>query len=709
MRIGIRMVFFVCWLFAANLFAADTKVELMLSAESAKPGETIWAGVQLKMPTGWHSYWTNSGDSGSATEIKWNLPEGFTAGAVQWPLPKKHLTPAGKRTFITYVLEDEVMLLVPLKLSETVSAGEKNISAKVEWQECETVCILGTKEVTASLIVGENSKPSATLPLIQSAQNKLPQTNAPFSVTSSLESTDEKTAMLHLQIGDAKKGTWDFFPYPNRSVKVQGATEVVDSPAGSVRLKKEVKKSGADLPIEISGVLVQLENGNPIAGYEVTLKPANAEAIAAPASGIIAVKKSLATMLLFAFLGGLILNVMPCVLPVIALKVLSFVNQSNESRARTKTLGLFYGVGVLVSFLVLAGLAIGVQKAGGLASWGMVLQNQTFRVVLTVLITLVALNLFGLFEITLGGAVMNSAGKFSAKEGMSGAFFNGVLATILATPCTAPFLAGAIGFAFTQPPGIIVLMFLAAGLGLAAPFVLLCWNPNWLKLLPRPGAWMEKFKIAMGFPMLATAVWIFWFTAPRFGKNGVLWLGLFLVVLSAAAWVWGEFVQRGRTRKGLAIAISLLLLGGGYVLALEKKLNWREPATFSASANTLKEGTDGIDWQPWTPEAVEKARSEGHPVLVDFTADNCLNCQVNKATSLEIPATRNKLEEINAVAFLGDFTDNDPRIAAELKRYERAGVPLVLVYSKNPAEPVIVLPPLLTPGIVSDALDRAAK
>ena len=414
-------------------------------------------------------------------------------------------------------------------------------------------------------------------------------------------------------------------------------------------------------------------------------------------------------MLLSAFLGGLILNIMPCVLPVIALKVLGFVNQTKESPARGKMLGLIYGIGVLVSFLVLAGLAIGVQKAGGLASWGMILQNQTFRVVLTVLITLVALNLFGLFEITLSGSVMGAAGNLSAKEGVSGAFFNGVLATILATPCTAPFLAGAIGFAFTQRPTIIILMFLMAGLGLAAPFVILCWNPNWLKILPRPGAWMEKFKIAMGFPMLATAVWIFWFTAPRFGKSGVLWLGLFLVILSAAAWVWGEFVQRGRKRRGLAITISVLLLAGGYVVALEKKLNWRVPTTISAGGTSLKESPDGIDWQPWSPEAVAKARADGHVVMVDFTADNCLNCQVNKASSLEIPATRAKLKELSAIAFLGDFTDQDPRIAAELRRYERAGVPLVLVYPRDLNAPVIVLPPILSPGIILDALEKAAK
>ncbi|MEO6181952.1 MAG: protein-disulfide reductase DsbD domain-containing protein, partial [Verrucomicrobiota bacterium] len=707
MKLGVRIAFLICCLFSATTFGAQTKVRLVLSAESAKPGETILAGVQLKMPPGWHTYWKNSGDSGSPTEIEWTLPEGISAGEIQWPIPRKDVIAAGDSKFITYVFDEEAVLLVPLKIGSNISSGEKKISAKISWQECETICVLGSANVSANLTLGTESKASAHLDLIQEAQKKLPQTNLNFTLTSSLERLDADSASLLLQLPKTAGKMWDFFPYKDEVADLQGGTDTVTSENGLI-LRKQIKKTGADWPKEIAGVLVQLQDDRPVAGYEVSLKPALSSANGSAGIGA-EKKKSLWFMLLSAFLGGLILNIMPCVLPVIALKVLSFVNQTKESPARGKMLGLIYGVGVLVSFLVLAGLAIGVQKAGGLASWGMILQNQTFRVVLTVLITLVALNLFGLFEITLSGSVMGAAGNLSAKEGVSGAFFNGVLATILATPCTAPFLAGAIGFAFTQPPTIIILMFLMAGLGLAAPFVILCWNPNWLKILPRPGAWMEKFKIAMGFPMLATAVWIFWFTAPRFGKSGVLWLGLFLVILSAAAWVWGEFVQRGRKRRGLAITISVLLLAGGYVVALEKKLNWRVPTTISAGGTSLKESPDGIDWQPWSPEAVAKARADGHVVMVDFTADNCLNCQVNKASSLEIPATRAKLKELSAIAFLGDFTDQDPRIAAELRRYERAGVPLVLVYPRDLNAPVIVLPPILSPGIVSDALEKAAK
>jgi len=411
-------------------------------------------------------------------------------------------------------------------------------------------------------------------------------------------------------------------------------------------------------------------------------------------------------MLLYAFIGGLILNIMPCVLPVIALKILGFINHGQHEPGRVRALGLVYAAGVLVSFLALAAVVIGVKAAGHHAGWGMQFGNPEFIVVLTTLITLVALNLFGVFEVTLGGRTLSAAGQLASKQGAPGAFFNGLLATALATPCTAPFLAPALGFAFAKDSTVIVLIFLFVGLGLAAPYVVLSWNPAWLKLLPKPGAWMEKFKIAMGFPMLLTAVWLFNLAADDYGSN-VLWLGVFLVLLAFAAWIFGEFVQRGRAGKGVAVAIALILVIGGYAFALENQLHWREPMAV-ATAGSLPESPDGIDWQPWTPEAVAKAQSEGRPVLVDFTANWCLTCQVNKKLAIEIPSVRDKLKEINAVALVGDYTHFPDDITAELNRYSRAGVPLVLVYPKRVDAQPIVLPAILTPGIVLDALDRAA-
>jgi thiol:disulfide interchange protein DsbD len=419
-------------------------------------------------------------------------------------------------------------------------------------------------------------------------------------------------------------------------------------------------------------------------------------------------------MLLYAFIGGLILNIMPCVLPVIALKILGFVSEAKSSPRRVRALGGIYAVGVLFSFLILAAIVISVKAAGHQAGWGMQFGSPIFVVCLTTLVTLVALNLFGVFEVTLGGKTLDAAGNLASKHGASGAFFNGVLATTLATPCTAPFLAPALGFAFSQSAATIIFIFLTVGLGLASPYVLLSWNPAWLKFLPKPGAWMEKFKIAMGFPMLATVVWLFNVASDDYGPR-VFWLGVFLVSLAFATWIFGEFVQRGRKRKGIALAIILILLAGSYAYALENKLHWRDMIN-ETDATSLAVSSGGIDWQRWSPEAVAQARAAGKPVLVDFTASWCVTCNAIVKPALEYDSVSAKLKEINAVAFLADYTRTPPLITAEIAKYGGAGVPLVLVYPKNPDAAAVVLPqpsPLQLPSgyrqIVLDALDRAAR
>ena len=408
--------------------------------------------------------------------------------------------------------------------------------------------------------------------------------------------------------------------------------------------------------------------------------------------------------LLFAFIGGLILNVMPCVLPVISLKILGFLKHGNESPGRIRSLGIMYAVGVLASFLLLAAFVVIAQRAGSLAGWGLQFQSPVFVVAITVLVTLVSLNLFGLFEITLSSSTLTAVSGLASKEGYLGAFFNGVFAVILATPCTAPFLGAALGFAFLQSPAVIVLFFSTVAIGLAFPYVLICSFPQSIRFLPKPGIWMEHFKVAMGFPMLATAIWLFTVASRHYGSKTV-WLGLFLITLALAMWIYGEFFQRGRDKRAIALTLVLLLVLGGYWGALENRLHWRNPEPLSVSGGSMKEDPDGIDWQIWSPETVELARSKGHPVLVDFTADWCLTCQTNKVTSLEIPSVREQLKAGGFVALVGDYTRTNDAITRELMKFRRAGVPLVVVYPAK-GEP-IVLPELLSPTIVLDALAKA--
>ena len=701
----------MCLLVTTLARAAHTEVRLLLPTELAQPGTTILAGVELQMDDGWHTYWKNSGAAGLPTKIEWQLPPGVTAGEIQWPLPE--IIPPAE--VVTYGYEHEVVLLVPLTLAADLAPGPLALKADVSWLECKEQCVPGSANVEATLAIGAETKPSSAAALIESWRGKVPQAGdtLPFQAAWERPATGDTRPLIR-ELSTFAHDKWlpitgaNFFPDASDDFEIQAAVEMIPNPSAEFQFRKLVKKFSGDWPKEISGVMVIERNTNR-EGYQVKLPVTDlSPAVAATAAAPAAPAQSLWKMLIYAFIGGLILNLMPCVLPVIALKILGFVSEAKSEPRHIRAMGLVYAAGVLISFLALAAIVIGVKAAGHQSGWGMQFGNPIFLVSLTVLVTLVALNLFGVFEVTISGRAMDAAGTLASKSGAPGAFFNGVLATALATPCTAPFLSIALGFAFAQSAGFIVLIFLAVGAGLAAPYVVLSWNPAWLKFLPRPGAWMEKFKIGMGFPMLATTAWLFNLASGSYGKN-VLWLGLFLVVVAFAAWIFGEFFQRGRKRRGLALAITLVLLIGGYAYALEGQLRWREVVAESTATGSLKESPEGIDWQAWSPAAVAQARSEGRPVIVDFTADWCLTCQVNKKTSLEIPSVRAKLKDLKAVALLGDYTRTPNSILTELNRFSRAGVPLVLVYPKDPAAPPIVLPEVLTPGIVLEALNRASR
>jgi thiol:disulfide interchange protein DsbD len=683
-----------------------TTVELWTDQAVAKPGSRVFAAVRLQMAEGWHVYWRHPGDEvGMRTRVDWTLPAGVTAGAIQWPVPDK----TTEKEFDTLTYSGTTLLLVPIEIPSAHPPGSLTLKAKVRWLECREECVPGSAMVETTVTIGDAPAASARADEIQAALRRMPRTVSDLPIRALWESAPAADGSPRSLRIDWKPGQgitgFDVHPFEAAAGvgQVSVKTEFLGAQEGGFRIRKQVASGESGWPERLEGLLVPKGQGSSAEPVQFSVPIGVAAAAPASVSTEPVSWGELLLKLLSAFVGGLILNVMPCVLPVLALKVLGFVQQAKEEPRRVRTLGLVYGAGVLASFLVLAGVALAVQSAGGTASWSAPFQNPIFRVLITVLITLVALNLFGVFELTLGGSAMQKASDLSSKEGWSGAFFNGVLAAVLATPCTAPFLASALAFAFLQPPLVILTFFLAIGAGLASPFVALCWEPAWLRFLPRPGVWMVRFKVAMGFPMLATAMWLFWFTAGRLGEagGGVLWFGLFLVVLAAAAWVWGEFVQRSTRGRGWARVVALALIAAGYFGFLERQLDWRTPA--------VAKKAKGLDWQKWSASAVDQARREGHPVLVDFTADSCLNCKWNKATAIEIDATRARVRELGVRVFEGDFTDGDPVIADELKKHGRRGVPLVLVYSPDPSKAPEALPVVLTPGLVDEALQRAGR
>jgi thiol:disulfide interchange protein len=383
------------------------------------------------------------------------------------------------------------------------------------------------------------------------------------------------------------------------------------------------------------------------------------------------------------------------------------VNQAKSDSRQVRKYGLVFTLGVLSSFLLFAAIVLAFRAAGVSVGWGFQFKYPYFVVTMTVLVVLIALNLFGVFEVTAGGRAMNTAATLSSKHDAAGAFFNGLFATLLATPCSAPIMAGAIGFALAQNGPTLVLILLTVGAGLAAPYLVLSWQPAWLKFVPKPGLWMERFKVAMGFPMLAAGVWLCSLLTIHYGERA-WWLAVFLVFVAVAAWVYGEFVQRGQKHRGIAGAIALAILVAGYAYALEAELQWRKPLQGGAQAAAPKENPRGLEWQPWSPQAIADARAEGRPVLVDFTAKWCLTCNTVVKPTLESASVQKKLKETNAVLLLANYTLQPPDMTAELKRFGRAAVPLVVIYPRNPTAPPMVFDWVTRDGLVN-ALKLAAK
>lgn len=713
-RLRSRLGLFFLLALSAQVLAqnrAQTRATLLIENLLATTNSTVLAAVQLEMPVDWHTYWSNPSDGdvgGLATTVQWELPPGITAGPIRWPVPHKLNEQDGH----VYAYEGRMALIVPLTIASNAPAGLATLNARVAWLECKLECVKGSADVSTTLQIGAATVPSADAERIAQYQKRLPEPQRFPIQFQWITGKDPKISSIQLSFS-APDGVWDFYPDSTPDITFEKSTEGRPSSEGRVLVSKDAKSSTGTWPDQISGLLIKNGPGGHAArAYEVRGQTSTGKVLERVTDIMPELAPSFFKLLFFAFLGGLILNIMPCVLPVIALKILSFVRQGQESPARVRKLGLMYGAGVLASFAALAGIMIGLSLANRSVHQGVLFQSSTFLVLMAILVVLISLNLFGVFEVALDTSKLDGASTIARQEGYSGAFFNGVLATALATPCSAPFLSLSLGFALQpgQKPAVTLLMYLMAGFGLALPYVVLCFQPRWLKLLPKPGAWMVRFKVLMGFPMLGTAVWLFLLSSNHYDKDSMLWLGLFMVVIALAAWMFGEFVQRGATLRKLSGGVVAALVVGAYAWMLESEADWRHPPsrTSSQSATRRVSGKHKIAWEVWSPEAIQEARAAGRPVFVDFTADYCTTCQGNTRLAIEVPAVMKKLQTIGAVTLMGDFTLDDPMIAAELRTYKRSGVPLVLVYSVNSDEPPKVLPELLTEKVVLAALEWAS-
>ncbi|NNF59182.1 MAG: thiol:disulfide interchange protein [Rhodothermaceae bacterium] len=661
---------------------------LLSDGTHVQPGVPFEVGLHMTMEPDWHSYWLNPGDSGTATALTWTLPEGFEAGPILWPYPEQIVLPP----LVSYGYSEEVLLLVRITPPADLAVSEVTLAAKADWLICADVCLPATADVSLSLPVHAAAPaPGPDAELFAETRAMLPTTVEAWRVEAS--ETDTGYA-LHLDAPAGWSGDLEgvyFYADAPAVIQHPAAQPVADTEEGP-RLALERSEFAMAPEERLTGVLVAPE-GMTWEGTHRALAVDVPVETAMLASAETA-SPSLWIALLFALFGGVILNLMPCVFPILSIKILGFAQGRTAERATIRTHGLVFGLGVMVSFLVLAGVLLGLRAGGEQIGWGFQLQNPWFVGALALLLFGIGLNLAGVFEVGFGLA--SAGGRLDRGKGLSGAFWSGVLATIVATPCTAPFMATSLGWALAQPAWAALLVFAVLGTGMALPYVLLSLFPAWIERLPRPGPWMETLKQALAFPMFAAAVWLVWVFGLQRGINGAALLLLAMTLVALGAWLLGRWTATTSTAR--MRLVTRTLAGLMLVLAL---VAVQRGTKQQAAGTTVPEGAD---WQPYDPAAVTQLVADGQPVFVDFTAAWCLSCQANKAVALSTGVVQEAFRTKGVTTFRADWTNYDPVITEALERFDRSGVPLYVLYPGD-GRPPELLPALLTSGIVLDALD----
>jgi thiol:disulfide interchange protein len=655
--------------------AQHLTVELLPLNGSIQPGATELVGLHFTLDKGWHVYWVNAGDSGEPPSIKWTLPAGITAGAMQFPAPRR--LPLGPLMDFGY--EDEVLFPITLSAGSTLKAPSTvEIPAHVDWLVCREVCIPGKADLILPLQVAvqKGTTDPGRQALFDRFRNLLPQPLP--SSSKAVFATDANGFALALT-GHPETAA-EFFPLDQSQIVNAAPQPVRGVNNGIVISLKKDENFRAQLA-QLNGVLL-LGDGS---AYEIHA-PSGPLPASAPGSHEGAL--NLLRFVSLAFLGGMILNLMPCVFPVLFIKGLALVESSRHEPKRVRAHGLVYALGILVSFWIVVALLLALRAGGRQLGWGFQFQSPGFVAVMALLLFFLGLSLAGMFEI--GLTVTNTGSSLAARSGYAGSFFTGVLAMVVATPCTAPFMGAAIGFALAQSAAAAFAVFTALALGLAAPYLLLTFHPVWMRYLPRPGAWMEVLKQATAAPIFATVIWLVWLFASSAGVDALTALLAAFLLLAIAGWILGRWPAR---RVASAFAIPVIILA----VATPLYALWKFPA---AETNTASKA----GWEPYNREAIEQYRAQGRPVFVDFTARWCLSCQVNERAVLNRGDVRRRLHNSGIVLVRADWTKHDESIASALKELGRSGVPTYVFYP--PGQPAVLLPEVLTPGVVLGALDQ---
>ncbi len=664
-------------------------IRLLPSQTTAKGGDTITVGIEHTMADGWHTYWKNPGDSGTAARVEWSGLDGIVKSDFTWPIP--HRMPMGP--LVNFGFEEKAVLLQDLTLPGTLPKGPITLTAKVDVLVCKDICI--PESHTATLTLNGGQYPAADA--VEDARAKLP-IDMGWETEISEErgnlivrvNTDTPSAFSNLKSVALYPEEWGLIDNTaTTSAKLDGSILTLthkrgDRPLADVPVSKLIisydAPTGATKAVRVStmegsgGVFDSSGKGEPL----------------------------LITMLLFALLGGVILNLMPCVFPVLSMKALSLVHLKDEENAVARRHGLAYAAGIIVCFVVIAGILIALKATGAQIGWGFQLQNPIVILGLTYLFFVLGLNLSGFFDINI--SLAHAGDSLTRKQGLEGSFFTGVLASLVATPCTAPFMAAALGYALTQPAIISLLIFVFLGLGLALPYLVLSFVPATRHWLPRPGLWMEQFRQFLSFPMFLAACWLLWVLSQQINH-----MGQFAAILGMLSIAFSIWTYKTRPKNHAGKIIFLILSAAAMLFALSTFFVVR-PEERVVVTNTIPSPT-AQNWEDFTRAKLEEHLKGNDPVFVNMTAAWCITCKVNEKVALSISETQTLFEDKGIRYLKGDWTNQNPEITNFLEGYGRNGVPIYVYYGPRDAETgarpkPVLLPQILTPDIVRTTIEN---
>ena len=693
---------------AAAAAAVETRhSSVALLAENAslpRTGGVVTVGLGLQPDPGWHAYWINPGDAGLPVTLRWTLPEGFAAAEPRYPTP--HVIPFGD--LVTYGFDEPILLLAELTVPAGLSEGVFELAVKARWVVCDDeLCVPEQANLALALPVGEGAPDPAQAERFAKARAKLPRV-VDWPARFEYSGDEVRVAVSTAANAGAMRDPYLFvdrkhlvrYERQETSFATRG---VVFSMAAGIRAERAETFNAVLAFTDDAGapqaVLLEVAKGEHlsalVAGGGTTAAGTAGGAAASPSTP--AAGLSLGLALLFAFLGGVILNLMPCVFPILSMKALSLANTGGEQRTAREG-GLLYTAGILVAFAAVGAVLLGLRAAGSQVGWGFQLQSPTVNLVLALLLLAIGLNLAGVFEI---GARLAGVGQgLTAGGERRAAFFTGLLAVVVATPCTAPFMAGALGYALTQPPAVALAVFLLLGLGLAFPYLVLSWVPAVARVLPRPGPWMATFRGILAFPMFATAVWLFWVIGNQLGVDAMAVGLLAALAFGFALWAFGRVFGNARpwAWRGAAAAGLVLAVAVGW------KMHDFQPSAAGGEAGRLGQ----LELEPFTPARVTGYLAQGQPLFLYFTADWCVSCKVNERVALASDAVGEAFRARGVKVVEGDWTNEDAIITEWLHRYGRVGVPLYLYFPRGSSlDTATVLPQILVPDVVIDAVDAA--